>query len=702
MELIDLGSGQPLADFPMQAGAETAFVSAEIYRRDGAWKFRAVGQGYAAGLAGLAGDFGIDVGSSTPADAGQVAAAAPAAESPRAAPPRRRSHRRRPARPRHRPRPRRRSRPPAVPSAELDLSAEGDPGPAPARSQLRRRPSHPSGSHPARGLPPAPPGFAPPAPAGYAPTDATRHPRRPRRPAPPADPAATSAPRGRPAAPAPLAPPRNRSRRRTTRRRSRLRRATAAPGRPEPPPPAAQPPHPPTAPAIGGSAWSRTSAIDLRHSDSGTAEPRRLQPGLDAGRGARRTSTSTHRSSRSTPAPRSSSVVWYLHKNEYYGALQHTGDNRQGGVDGDAEQILIDLVRLPANVTSLVFTINSFRKQTFTDVANAYCAVLDLDSGEPLVRFDLSDSQPSTAVIMAELRRSEQPGVWRIRAIGEFHDFRTVKKLIPAAARQVKLADRTRRSHAARWRHDDADEGRQPRSPPARSGPTDVDRRRRRARRRRVGAAARRRRAGVVRRRLRLLQPGRGTRAARCGTSASRGTADTVEVDLAAVAERRRPRRARGVGRRRHVRSGARAAAGRLRRRHRSGAGRVRDRRRRRDRDAHRRALPPRRPVEVPGRRAGLRQRPRRARDRLRDLGGRSTPSACRRSLPRPRRTRRHRRRRRRPSSRRRRRRASSRRRSRARCRLDRAARAARSGAAPQPRSTPAGSASSKAPGSAW
>lgn len=133
------------------------------------------------------------------------------------------------------------------------------------------------------------------------------------------------------------------------------------------------------------------------------------------------------------------SVVWYLHKNEYYGALQHTGDNRQGGVDGDAEQILIDLVRLPANVASLVFTINSFRKQSFTDVANAYCAVLDLDSGEPLVRFDLSDSQPSTAVIMAELRRSEQPGVWRIRAIGEFHDFRTVKKLIPAAARQVKM-----------------------------------------------------------------------------------------------------------------------------------------------------------------------------------------------------------------------------------------------------------------------
>lgn len=133
-------------------------------------------------------------------------------------------------------------------------------------------------------------------------------------------------------------------------------------------------------------------------------------------------------------------IVWYMHKNEFMGALQHTGDNRQGGAGGaDAETILIELGRLPVNVTSLIFTINSFRKQTFTDIQQAYCAVTDGDTGEPLVRFDLSDTQPSTAVLMAELRRTEQPGTWRIRAIGEFHDFRTVKKLVPAAARQVRM-----------------------------------------------------------------------------------------------------------------------------------------------------------------------------------------------------------------------------------------------------------------------
>ena len=43
------------------ATSETAFVFGELYRRQGAWKFRAVGQGWSSGLAGLAGDYGISV-----------------------------------------------------------------------------------------------------------------------------------------------------------------------------------------------------------------------------------------------------------------------------------------------------------------------------------------------------------------------------------------------------------------------------------------------------------------------------------------------------------------------------------------------------------------------------------------------------------------------------------------------------------------
>jgi tellurite resistance protein TerA len=62
IRLLDAGSGAELARFDSQdASVETAFVLGELYRRQGAWKFRAVGQGYSSGLAGLATDFGISV-----------------------------------------------------------------------------------------------------------------------------------------------------------------------------------------------------------------------------------------------------------------------------------------------------------------------------------------------------------------------------------------------------------------------------------------------------------------------------------------------------------------------------------------------------------------------------------------------------------------------------------------------------------------
>jgi len=63
----DAASGTALAEFAIRADTETAMITGEFYRRDGRWKFRAVGQGYAHGLAGLATDFGITVDEPTPA-----------------------------------------------------------------------------------------------------------------------------------------------------------------------------------------------------------------------------------------------------------------------------------------------------------------------------------------------------------------------------------------------------------------------------------------------------------------------------------------------------------------------------------------------------------------------------------------------------------------------------------------------------------
>lgn len=55
-------TGTPLISFDIaEATTETAFVFGEVYRRAGAWKVRAVGQGWDSGLAGLATDFGVSV-----------------------------------------------------------------------------------------------------------------------------------------------------------------------------------------------------------------------------------------------------------------------------------------------------------------------------------------------------------------------------------------------------------------------------------------------------------------------------------------------------------------------------------------------------------------------------------------------------------------------------------------------------------------
>ncbi|MEU2861409.1 VWA domain-containing protein [Streptomyces mirabilis] len=61
LRLLDAGTQQEIARFEMEATTETAFIGGELYLRGGQWKFRAVGQGYASGLAGLATDFGISV-----------------------------------------------------------------------------------------------------------------------------------------------------------------------------------------------------------------------------------------------------------------------------------------------------------------------------------------------------------------------------------------------------------------------------------------------------------------------------------------------------------------------------------------------------------------------------------------------------------------------------------------------------------------
>ncbi|MEV5281149.1 TerD family protein [Streptomyces sp. NPDC051994] len=115
------------------------------------------------------------------------------------------------------------------------------------------------------------------------------------------------------------------------------------------------------------------------------------------------------------------------------GAIKHSGDNLTGEGAGDDEVIVVDLGRIPAEATGLVFTVNSFTGQKFTEVAKAYCRLVDAATGEELVRFDLTGAEPQTGVMMAKLVR-QFSGEWDMTALGTFAKSRTVRGMIKPGA----------------------------------------------------------------------------------------------------------------------------------------------------------------------------------------------------------------------------------------------------------------------------
>ncbi|MFD3500666.1 TerD family protein [Streptomyces sp. NPDC058676] len=294
-----------LATFtPPQLGTETALVIVEVYLRNGAWKARAVGQGYANGLAGIATDFGVSV------------------EEPAA---------------------------PAQP-------------------------------------------VAPPAPTLQTPVTP---------PAPPLDPRVST-----------------------------------------PPPPAAPPAPPAAAPGTG--------KINL---DKGRVSLQKNQT-VSLVKGGRPLLSQVKMGLGWEPAFRGkdidldASVIAYgpqrNHIDSCYfgklsivgGAIKHSGDNLTGEGGGDDEVIVVDLGRLPQEVTGLVFTVNSFSGQKFTEVAKAYCRLLDAASGEELVRFDLTGAEAQTGVLMAKLIK-QFSGEWEMTAMGDFVKARTVRNMVKPGAQSL-------------------------------------------------------------------------------------------------------------------------------------------------------------------------------------------------------------------------------------------------------------------------
>lgn len=122
-------------------------------------------------------------------------------------------------------------------------------------------------------------------------------------------------------------------------------------------------------------------------------------------------------------------AVWFRQLRSKDGSIEHTGDNRTGDGTGDDEQIKVALERVPAQVTSLVFTVNCFTGQDFSQVANAFCRILDGRSQQEVARYDLSVQGNHNAQIMAKLYRHNDE--WKMHAIGENGQGRTFEDLMP-------------------------------------------------------------------------------------------------------------------------------------------------------------------------------------------------------------------------------------------------------------------------------
>ena len=128
-------------------------------------------------------------------------------------------------------------------------------------------------------------------------------------------------------------------------------------------------------------------------------------------------------------------LVWFQQLSSEDGSIVHTGDNLTGAGEGDDEVIKVDLEGLPVNAAHLVFTVNSFRGQTFDEVENAFCRVVDDISGSEICRYTLSEKGQHTGVLMGVA--SKNGSVWSFKAIGEASGGRTVGDMIPIARRHL-------------------------------------------------------------------------------------------------------------------------------------------------------------------------------------------------------------------------------------------------------------------------
>ena len=113
--------------------------------------------------------------------------------------------------------------------------------------------------------------------------------------------------------------------------------------------------------------------------------------------------------------------VFYNNLKHSSGAVEHLGDNLTGEGDGDDEQVKVDLSLVPQNISKIAFTVTIHealeRRQNFGQVSNSYVRVIDEDTNQELLNYELGeDFSIETAIVVCEIYRHN--GDWKFNALG--------------------------------------------------------------------------------------------------------------------------------------------------------------------------------------------------------------------------------------------------------------------------------------------
>ncbi len=113
--------------------------------------------------------------------------------------------------------------------------------------------------------------------------------------------------------------------------------------------------------------------------------------------------------------------IFYNNLEHSTGSVIHTGDNRTGEGEGDDEQLIVEFSKIPSDIDKIAITVTIYdaiaRAQNFGQISNAFVRVVNEETNEEILRYDLSeDFSVETALIFCEIYRNN--GEWKFSAIG--------------------------------------------------------------------------------------------------------------------------------------------------------------------------------------------------------------------------------------------------------------------------------------------